>query len=100
MTTWGDLVDIVTGDEITYSHKMNQITTILEHFPERQFILIGDSGQYDPELYRDIRSYYPGQIKQIFIRDIVNAREENPDRLKGMDIISADNILNGVSLFD
>lgn len=51
-------------------HKMKQIRTILEAHPELPFVLIGDSGQEDPEIYREVVQAYPGRIKTIYIRDV------------------------------
>ena len=40
--------------EGTFEHKVSQITVLMDRFRERQFILIGDSGECDPEIYRQI----------------------------------------------
>ena len=50
--------------------KIPTITRLLKQYPERQFILVGDSGEKDPEIYAEIARRYPGRILQIFIRDI------------------------------
>ncbi|MDR3116568.1 MAG: dihydrofolate reductase [Bifidobacteriaceae bacterium] len=60
-----------TGDKIYLSgreHKMNAIQQIFGDFPETQWILIGDDGQIDPSIYRDITDLYPEKIKAIIIR--------------------------------
>ncbi len=46
------------------------IAEILEHFPALPFILIGDSSQRDPEIYRAILGRYPGRILAIYIRNV------------------------------
>ena len=51
-------------------HKMQQIRTILDTHPDLQFMLIGDSGQEDPEIYREVVRLYPGRITTIYIRDV------------------------------
>jgi hypothetical protein len=76
----------------TYDHKIRQITLLLERFPGRKFILIGDSGEIDPEIYRAIRDKHSGQIQEIRIRDMVNDEVVNPERLKGMTVIKAEPI--------
>ncbi len=73
--------------KVTFKQKISQITQILSHFPSRQFILIGDSGEMDPEIYRQIKTDFSEQIIEIKIRDIVNDAECKPTRLKGMKII-------------
>jgi phosphatidate phosphatase APP1 len=46
------------------------IAPILEAFPRRRFILVGDSGESDPEVYGELARQYPEQIVRILIRDI------------------------------
>jgi phosphatidate phosphatase APP1 len=43
---------------------------LLEFYPNRDFILIGDSGQRDPALYSRLALEFPGRIEAIFIRKI------------------------------
>jgi phosphatidate phosphatase APP1 len=49
--------------------KPETIEPLLEAFPDRRFILVGDSGEKDPEVYGRIARNYPGQVLQILIRD-------------------------------
>jgi phosphatidate phosphatase APP1 len=51
-------------------HKMAQIRKLLETYPDLPFILIGDSGQHDPEIYRKVLEEVPTRIKAIYIRDV------------------------------
>lgn len=46
------------------------IEQLLQAYPERRFILVGDSGEWDPEVYALIARKYPAQILRIFIRDV------------------------------
>jgi phosphoserine phosphatase len=50
------------------------IEAILTRYPERRFILIGDSGEDDPEVYAAALRRHPKQIARIFIRNITGAR--------------------------
>ena len=50
--------------------KPAQIEPILERFPQRRFILVGDSGEQDPEVYAKILRAYPAQIQAICIRNV------------------------------
>ncbi|KAI9357196.1 hypothetical protein BD770DRAFT_322406 [Pilaira anomala] len=50
--------------------KREAILDILADFPHRQFILVGDSGEIDLEIYTRIAMEYPDQIIKIFIRDV------------------------------
>lgn len=61
-------------------HKLDQIETILSIYPDLPFILIGDSGQKDPEIYREVTRRHPGRIRAIYIRDV--ALKERDDELQ------------------
>ncbi|MBC7923534.1 MAG: DUF2183 domain-containing protein [Ferruginibacter sp.] len=52
------------------SHKMAQIEAILIAYPSLPFLLIGDSGQHDPEIYRKVVEDFPGRIRTIYIREV------------------------------
>lgn len=56
--------------------KLSRIRKLLAIYPEMQFVLVGDSGQQDPEVYRDIALEHPGRIKAIYIRDVVSKRRD------------------------
>ena len=58
-----------------------QIEPILQRFPNRRFILIGDSGEQDPEVYGDIARRYPAQVHRILIRNADDSDAES-DRYK------------------
>ncbi|KAF9283051.1 hypothetical protein BGZ68_005601 [Mortierella alpina] len=55
-------------------NKRRCIGEILADFPDRKFILVGDSGEIDLEIYTEMAATHPGQILKIFIRDITTAR--------------------------
>ncbi|MCJ1309902.1 hypothetical protein MMC25_003563 [Agyrium rufum] len=50
--------------------KKGTLDRILRDFPDRRFILIGDSGEADLELYTDVVLGNPGRILGVFIRDV------------------------------
>jgi len=54
--------------------KVGVIRGMIRRMPQRQFILIGDSGEKDPEMYAKIAQRHPNQVVRICIRQI----EENP----------------------
>jgi phosphatidate phosphatase APP1 len=51
-------------------HKYKEIKNILLTYPHLNFVLIGDSGQEDPKIYKEIVSNFPGRILAIYIRDV------------------------------
>ncbi|RAH57791.1 actin cytoskeleton organization protein App1 [Aspergillus piperis CBS 112811] len=56
--------------EPTAERKRGSLEQILRDFPTRKFILVGDSGEADLEVYTDIVLANPGRILGIFIRDV------------------------------
>ena len=50
-------------------HKLGVIATLLADYPALPFVLIGDSGEQDAEIYRDAARAHPGRIRAIYIRD-------------------------------
>ena len=57
-------------------HKFKEIKNILLAYPQLNFVLIGDSGQEDPKIYREIVKKFPGRILAIYIRDVQLADRE------------------------
>ena len=57
-------------------HKFKEIENIILTYPLLNFILIGDSGQEDPKIYREVVKKYPGRILAIYIRDVQLAEKE------------------------
>jgi hypothetical protein len=50
--------------------KSQSISKLLKDFPERRFVLIGDSGERDPEIYARLCGKFADRIAAIFIRDL------------------------------
>jgi phosphatidate phosphatase APP1 len=58
------------------AHKLEVIRALLETYPELPFVLIGDSGEEDPEIYLQIVHEHPGRIRAIYIRDVTSAERD------------------------
>jgi phosphatidate phosphatase APP1 len=52
------------------SYKSGVIREILATYPRMPFVLIGDSGQEDPEIYADVVATHPGRILAVYIRNV------------------------------
>ena len=52
------------------NRKVGIIGAILKWLPKRQFVLVGDSGERDPEVYRFLAKRFPNQVVAILIRDL------------------------------
>lgn len=55
--------------------KKGTLEKIMSDFPERKFLLVGDSGEADLEVYTDIAVSHPGRIAAIFIRDVTTPEQ-------------------------
>ncbi len=64
-----------SGDHKT--HKLNNIKNVLETYPHLQFVLVGDNGEKDPEIYAQIVKEYPNRIHTIYIREVSGGFGEN-----------------------
>jgi hypothetical protein len=58
--------------------KVPQILALLQAYPRRQFVLIGDSGERDPEVYGQIARERPDQVVAILIRNVSNESATSP----------------------
>ncbi len=56
----------------TMEYKMVHIRHIMDMFPDLKFILIGDSGQHDPEIYQKVLGEYPDRVFAIYIRHVAD----------------------------
>jgi len=57
-------------------YKPGVIEPILKRFPQRRFVLVGDSGEKDPEIYGDIARKNKNQVIKICIRDVTGEPAE------------------------
>ena len=51
-------------------HKLAAIRQALEVWSELPFLLIGDSGQEDPEIYRQLAGDHPDRVLAVYIRNV------------------------------
>lgn len=54
----------------SHQHKQDKIKRLMTLFPKLKFILIGDSGQRDTEIYRQALHEFPDRILAVYIRKI------------------------------
>ena len=92
------LIETIAGSlGNTFSHKVKTIRTLMQRFPLRSFVLVGDSGEVDPEVYRQIKEEFPGRVEEIWIRDALNDDVVNSYRLKGMKVIKVEPVICATS---
>ncbi|HEV7889125.1 MAG TPA: phosphatase domain-containing protein [Pyrinomonadaceae bacterium] len=108
--SWKDFVNFSKGDEATLEQKKEQISRIIMAFPDRKFILYGDSGERDPDVFCFIKERFPEQDIELHIRDVV--RESLDPKSKRLvcgdgtridvvnaDTLDADTVTHGVTRF-
>ena len=69
------------GPSTLSNYKQPVIRELLKGLPN-DVVLVGDSGEHDPEVYRQMRSEFPERVKAIYIRNAGHAEE--PGRFEGM----------------
>ncbi len=73
---WG-----VTADEFLPTdhrgHKLERLRELLDFYGELEFVLIGDNGQQDPEIYYELVAQYPDRIRAVLIRMV----DEDSERI-------------------
>ncbi len=69
---WGSFV------HTSRSHKIDNISFLIDHSGERHFILVGDSGERDPEVYGMMAKKYPRSVIKILIRNVTQEEPEGP----------------------
>jgi uncharacterized protein DUF2183 len=62
----------------TLEFKLDAIDRLMRLFPERRFVLVGDSGELDPEVYAQLATRFPGQVVAILIRDVRRQSLDSP----------------------
>ncbi|XXF76470.1 App1 family protein [Myxococcaceae bacterium GXIMD 01537] len=89
------------GPSTMSGYKQPAIRSLLRRFPQ-PVVLVGDSGEHDPEVYAQIREEFPGRVRAIYIRDA--GGELRADRFKDMvlfkDAREAANHAAGAGLVD
>ena len=58
------------GDRHGRARKHERIEEVLRLHPDLPFVLIGDSGERDPEVYADIVRAHPGRVLAVYIREV------------------------------
>ena len=62
------------------NHKLKQIEKIFSITGDLPFILIGDSGQKDPEIYREVIRKHPKKVLVAYIRDVSETKRDKEVR--------------------
>ncbi|WP_179319074.1 App1 family protein [Winogradskyella helgolandensis] len=55
--------------------KQKEILNLLKTYPDLPFILIGDSGEHDPDIYIEIANEFPNRILAIYLRGVKHTKK-------------------------
>lgn len=88
LTDWGPTDRYIhrSGQE----HKNQALTRLRDAYPRTPFLLIGDSGQKDPEIYLDFARANPGATKAIIIMKASDSSTERTEELKAASVAYRD----------
>lgn len=67
--------------DATSRHKQAEIAQLLADHPRRRFVLVGDSGERDPETFGAVVRKHPSRIAAVLIRD-VTGESANAERYR------------------
>jgi phosphatidate phosphatase APP1 len=77
-----------------HAHKREMIRRVLTTFSDAPVILIGDSSQEDPEIYRDAVRDFPDRVVAVYIRNVTMS----DDRSRAIETLAREVVAAGSSL--
>lgn len=75
-------------------HKLKLIRRMLALYHELPFVLIGDSGQHDPEIYAQVVREHPDRVRAVYIRNV----SHDPARARAIETLAEEVLRQGSSL--
>ncbi|MFC7765495.1 phosphatase domain-containing protein [Leucobacter soli] len=68
LTDWGPTTErwFRSGKE----HKLRELSRLAQEFPEVKWLLVGDDGQHDEQLYHEFAIRHPGNVAAVAIRQL------------------------------
>lgn len=61
---------VLLRDFVTGGHKRDRIEEVLRLHPDLRFVLVGDSGEHDPEIYAETVRRHPGRVLAVLVREV------------------------------
>jgi phosphatidate phosphatase APP1 len=78
------------GDDKLVAHdeyKLSRLERLAAALPRLRFVLVGDSGERDPEIYRAFRDRHPDRVVAVVIRKVPGSRRVEPARFHGFTVV-------------
>jgi phosphatidate phosphatase APP1 len=66
-------------------YKRQRLQSLIEAFPRRRFVLVGDSGERDPEIYGAMARQHAGSVQRVLIRDVAGEGKDSARIQKAFD---------------
>ena len=57
------------------AHKHACLTSLVADFPAIRWVLVGDDGQHDPEIYAEFAHQHPGHVRAIALRELTATQQ-------------------------
>lgn len=73
---------------IRRNSKVGIIAGIFKRLPQRRFVLVGDSGEKDPEIYRFLAHRFPDRVAAVLIRNL-KARPLDSKRMRKLNSLTS-----------
>ncbi len=54
-------------------HKQSELRALLALFPQIRWMLIGDDGQHDPQIYGELAAEHPDRVRAIVLRELTGS---------------------------
>ncbi|KAH7097541.1 hypothetical protein BKA62DRAFT_833147 [Auriculariales sp. MPI-PUGE-AT-0066] len=67
------LVETLTDKQNTFKHKTAVIDRLVDLYPKKKFVMIGDSTEQDPEIYAAAFARHPASVQCIWVRVVDGA---------------------------
>ncbi|MEX2272196.1 MAG: phosphatase domain-containing protein [Vicinamibacterales bacterium] len=78
------------GAPTNKAFKTREIEMIFQTYPSLPFILVGDTTQKDPEIYREIIRAFPGRVRAVYIRNVAATADRSTAVKKLAEEVSAE----------
>jgi phosphatidate phosphatase APP1 len=73
MTDWGPTPHAWFRSGL--EHKRTQLRRLMAELPQVSWLLIGDDGQHDPQLYQEAAAAAPGRVRAVAIRQLTPSQQ-------------------------
>ena len=73
MTDWGPTAQgwFRSGQ----AHKRRELRRLLRELPQLRWVLVGDDGQHDPQLYEELAEEAPDAVRMVLIRELTTTQQ-------------------------